>query len=353
MFLHFCKNVLYFNKFICFGSIMKKFLSITALLLLSIFTLTACSTTSLTLSGSYWNKNQTNPTESIYEECVYDVKCVSTTPTDSNEIKNENVSLTIKDSSYKTTLEFINNPATYGEHYVFTTKLLLNGEYKVGSKEPVSFNDSVETITYFKTFLNGYQPILSYRNATSSTYFDSQTGEVISFAYEHKIVYDGDNATLTSKTAKVGKLNEATEKTSPFKKYKSNDAYVENNLLLFIPRAYDYKNAISEEFRVIDAITGDLKTLRYATSSTSEGLDIKTLDGSYSIDGAEAVSYPAAIKIFAYVANTFSGQSLESYYATDHPTHRHRLIKHYSALNNEMGYLEYSLKSVSTTRPNL
>ena len=331
---------------------MKKFLSIISLILICLFSLTACGTATLSFSGSFWNKNQTNASEPIYEECVYGVKVVHQTPSNATEIKNDNASLVINSGEYKTVLEFKTNPSTYGDYYVYTTTLTLNGEYRIAQKDPVSFTDVVTTTTIFKTILNSFAPISSQKTASCSTYYDSRTNEVISVSYDYKLEYGDKDATCSYKLASVGKLDSAQERSDVYKNYMGDGAYVENNLLLFVPRAYDYKSAISDEFNLIDCISGNLKPMRFSTSLSSDGgLDIKTLTGSYSIDGGEQLTYPECVKISAYVNETFSGQSLESYYANEHPTHRHRMIKSYSLLNDQIGYLEYSLSSVSTTRP--
>ena len=330
---------------------MKKIISLLTLLLITIFTLTACGATSLSFSGSFWNKNQTNASEPVYEECVYKISVVDKTPSNSTQMQNQNVKLVVNAGEYKTTLEFKNNASTYGEHYVYTTTLTLNGEYQIKGKEPKPFSDVVTTTTVFKNILSSFAPIYSQKTASCSTYYNNSTNDVVSIAYDYKLSYGDKDATLTYKTASYQQLDTAEEKSTTFKNYKGDGAFVDNNLLLLLPRAYDYKNAISDSFNLIDSVSISLKKLRYASSTNSEGnLDIKTLPGGYSIDGGEQIALPESIKIYAYVDETFSGQSLESYYATEHSTHRHRMTKSYALLNDQIGYLEYSLSSVKTTK---
>ena len=84
-----------------------------------------------------------------------------------------------------------------------------------------------------------------------------------------------------------------------------------------------------------------------STSNNTSTPDIKTFNLKYKLDGSEVGGEEfKAAKVNTVIDDTFSGRPIEAYYANEHTTHRHRMVKCYTALNESLGYLEYTVKSV-------
>ena len=86
----------------------------------------------------------------------------------------------------------------------------------------------------------------------------------------------------------------------------------------------------------------------YAGTEKTDVPDIKSFDLTYLLNGSEVGGAELkAAKIQVMINDTFSGSAMEAYYANDHQTHRHRMVKCYTALNDSLGYLEYTIKNVT------
>ena len=86
----------------------------------------------------------------------------------------------------------------------------------------------------------------------------------------------------------------------------------------------------------------------YAGTDKTDVPDIKSFNLSYLLNGNEVGGGELkAAKIKVMINDTFSGTAMEAYYANDHETHRHRMVKCYTALNDSLGYLEYTIKNVT------
>ena len=78
----------------------------------------------------------------------------------------------------------------------------------------------------------------------------------------------------------------------------------------------------------------------------SEELDVKNFP-AYSLNGVTQDEQVSAGRLMIAMQDTYTGAVIESYYATDKATHRHRLVRVYTKLNESLGYLCYTLKSVT------
>ncbi|MBO5850843.1 MAG: hypothetical protein J6R29_00740 [Clostridia bacterium] len=343
---------------------MKKLTTLFALLLASLFLFTGCVSASITYDGEFWNKNPAGFTR-IEETTVYDVKVVNTTPSYEDEIKNEHLKLEISDGTYTVTLKGVFADANY---YVLETELIVKGQYVYG-ENTIPVDDYVKTYTKFKSRANGFTPVYSMR-----TTFNEKTGKqhyntsMYSYAsgyvesnlrYEYSIEYSGKDATSKlvygapirdENTNEI--IDEQTiEETFTYKNY-NDGAYIDNNLITFLPRAFNIKDDFYKGFSTIDVSNHEVKKMFYTVSSSSNSVSQQTFENltyDYLIDGTLQTvesGFPT-LRLYSAIDGTFTGAAIELYYASDASTHRHRLIKSYSALNDNMGFIEYTIKSVN------
>ena len=321
---------------------MKKTLTLIITTVFLLLNITSCGLSNvINYDGKYWYMDST-ASSNIYEQITYDVKVVSRTESDSTEIKNEYVSLEIDNGSYVTTL------TKEGDNYVYQTALEVKGNYVYdGGKEAV--DNDMQTKAVFT--VNGFKPISSEKKSNSMTTmaFLNNSYSLIKYSFDYKVNYDEKNAETVYNSKITG--SETTTVTYTYKNYTDN-AYIDNELLTFMPRAINFNNkeSYSLSFTTIDVITQKMHDMLYTTVSNNVNLDVKTFTVDYeNLINDNLVTYPEnkiqVVKVLLKINDTFSGGNIELYYALDHQTHRHRLIKAYTPLNDEMGYMEYTMKS--------
>ena len=132
----------------------------------------------------------------------------------------------------------------------------------------------------------------------------------------------------------------------------NSGAFIDNNLLAFLPRAFDLKDSFYQEFTTIDVPTHNVKKMFYTVSETSSAVSVHVFENltyNYTINGEQQTIESGfnTHRLYSAINDTFSGAPIELYYAVDTSTHRHRLIKSYTALNDNMGFIEYTIKSVN------
>ena len=217
----------------------------------------------------------------------------------------------------------------------------------------------MQTEVVFESRANGFKPISAKR-----TTYNSLTGEEVGatiffyyqngyiehrFKYEYTIDYtESDAKTKLTYTYFSEDIENVTEKT--FKNY-SNGAYIDNNLLTLLPRAFNLSDGFHQTFKTIDVPSNANRDMVYAVSNTTDTISQYKLGVKYDyVLNGSPVSYGDtidAVRLLTAINDTFSGSSIESYYAIDTATHRHRMIKSYSVINDDIGYMEYTLKSAT------
>ena len=123
---------------------------------------------------------------------------------------------------------------------------------------------------------------------------------------------------------------------------------------MLIPRTINFNNkeSYSLSFNTIDVLTQKMHEMTFTTATPNSSLDVKTFTFTYdNVFNGEKVTYAEnslkVVKVLLSINDTFSGSTIELYYAMDHKTDRFRLIKAYTPLNDNIGYLEYTLKSAT------
>ncbi len=330
---------------------MKKLITFLLLAIISIFSLTGCSgVQTMGFKAQYWLKNVASTGYSPFSEVVeYDVKVVNVKPTNSVEYSNANLKMEVTSGTYTTKLSMKQDEGG-APYYLYETELQIEGKY-VLDKEERPFNNNVKSSTKFKTIVDDFAPISSSKSSTDTTTVTkiSNGYAVYNFRYNYAISYGDKNAETNYELSLIGEAeSEPIRKDTVFKKY-NEGLYVDNELLLLLPRAYSYDSSFTKEFTTIDVVTQATQKMAYSSTTQNTGsADVKSFNLKYLLNGDEVGSEDfKAARVTAYINETFSGVDIEAYYSVDHETHRHRMVKCYTPLNDSLGYLEYTIKSAT------
>ncbi len=307
---------------------LNKFLTFILLAVLTL-TLTACGNIPLSTDGFFWFEDSTSFPNGYVEELTYDVSLTHTTPSNSSEVKLDGYSLEITNGVYKTKLETKKN--TNGDYYVYTTSLVLEGSYVT----PDSSTEFTDTFTTNSEFYKDLTPIKTKKSYSS---------ELSAYSYEYEITYSNNTANVS--LTEYLNTQKQTNSTFSFDKY-NESAFIDNDLMLLYGRLFNIDSEFSQSFNTIDALSKKTSKMNYRAGISNEILDVKSLD-NYAINGV-APTEPKinCARVGISIADTFSGSTIETYYATDHKTHRHRLVETYTKLTGNVGYLKFSLKSAT------
>lgn len=322
---------------------MKSFkkLTVAVVLLFTLLFSTACSSVPLNVNGYYWFKNQAVAgfVTEFSEESRYEVSVVNKTPSNSDEIKVEGVSFENVIGSYVTTLTTTNDKDG-NQFYQYETEFSFTADFK-NATSVTQVNDNFKTKTLFNKDLS---PISSHKEYSATR---TKAGEDPSkYSYVYDLSYDNSKNKATCVLTEYP--DDAANKTVTnlsFNKF-SDGAFVDNDILLLIGRVFDVTKDFSRQFKTIDVLSNkNHKMILYATAS-NDNLDVKKIEDGYLLNG-DAKKDIDACHLNLKINDTFSGYPIECYYATNHETHRHRLIECYSKLTSDFGYLKYKLKSVT------
>lgn len=333
---------------------MKK-LTTLLLIICLIFSLTGCSKTTLEVDGKYWQANPT--TYEVDEVLEYGVEVTNQTFANKNVIKNDNIKLEITDSANSYFRTAITDGVLEGKRvYKYTTKLQIVGRYTIIDKNvQLDYTDVIETETIFNADTT-LAPITSKKIVKSNVPgTDKESGEYKLFGleYDYTITYQGKNATLKfNETKDEGNiLNKQKEEI--YKNY-NESAYLDNELLLFMPRGYKLisKDSFSVTFTTIDGLSGVDREMRLTTmfgnKTSSSTHDIKV--DNYVFNGS-----PVADKTFKTVraeftlTSLFEGTPIECYYAYEEGE-RNKMVVCFSSVYPELGYLKYTLRNTQENK---
>ena len=324
---------------------MKKLITI----IISIILLTCCGCGGVVDMGykaPYWHENEAivgfMP---LNEEITYDVKVVNKKLTNSTEVSNEVVKMEVSKGVFVTNLSMKQKDGY--DYYLYTTSLIVEGKYVFHDGNEFEFVNDYVTNTEFHTQAHNFRPIKSTKTSTNSTtaYIRDKNYAVYNLSYNYQIEYDDKDAKVEYKLIN-NKGNEEVKKASYTIDNYAKSNYVDNELLMLMPRAFDLSKSFTKSFKTIDVINQNhAKMLYYLGADDENSSQVVTL-GGYEINGVPTESDIKTSLVNVLLNDTFSGAGIDAYYALDHKTHRHRLIKAYTSLNDNMGYLEYTIKSV-------
>lgn len=314
------------------------------LICFALLTTSACGTGETAVSNmfasQYWLANTESDVGEINETSVYAVSFVEA------EAKEGETKLT---STLNGTLTTNIQTSSYeGQQcYKFTTSLTTTGTYTYGDKSE-QINDTITSTVYFLGISTKFFPLYSEKTVNTIAPSKNNGIEFIPVAYTVSTKYDkaGNSATVkvTSNLPDDAKHKiENSERT--YDKLTKGAPYLDNESLIFIPRASDLQEGFSASFRTIDALSQKIHNMNLAVSSSSSTVEIKL--NSYTVDGVAANStfncYSATISI----SGTFSGAAIKAYYSADAKTHGKRLVKMENDLAFSLGKIVYTLQSVT------
>ena len=327
---------------------MKKFIALILTLFSAIFILTGCGEQSLKLDEKYWQTESLTGNFPVDELSVYDVAVTNRLPSNSTEIKNERISLIVDEGIY--TVHF-KSDSTHGAEYKLQTSLTIKGKYKIGEDEyPI---DNVTTATtYLKKFEEKLEPIYTEKYVKNTTLIEGNQEYVITeFEYDYTVSY-GDKATVKF-NVKEDKFNSLAlhKGEQSYSDYKKG-AFVENEAIFFIPRTFNITQGYNQNFKTLDVVSRKIQNCSYSSMSGNSDLGLTTFPlTTYKENGIEKATdgtkNVSTAKLIIELTDKYSGAEIEAYYATDYTEMRHNLVKLYTALNANMGYLEYTLKEVT------
>ncbi len=328
---------------------MKKFITTILIAIISIFALTGCGATSIGFKAQYWHENiATTDYHPLTEVIEYEIKLVNKTPSNSTEVSNKDVKMEITSGKYVATLK-MEEDENKKPYYYYKTELILEGKY-IFDKEEKSFINDVTTETTFNTIVNDFMPISSKKSSSkTTTVIEANDGYALyDFTYNYTVNYGEENAVTKYELNAFGdKQTSPIVKDNTFKNYKK-ELYIDNELLLLLPRTFAYDSGFVKNFTTIDVVTQKIQNMSYnAVTQSANNPDIKSFNLKYKLNGSEVGSDEfKTARVSTVIDDTFSGAAIEAYYANEHPTHRHRMVKCYTQLNESLGYLEYTIKSV-------
>lgn len=310
---------------------MKKFSKILTVLTLIfvVLSLTACSNASLTTSNYLWFSNPSAFKSNFKETLVYDVSFVNTTNADSTPVKVDGYNLEVEEGYYTTTLEAKTDKN--GNYYVYTTELKLKATY-IKPNSSQAFTDTLKTVSRFTENLT---PI-----TTTKEYFS----EYDNYKYRYEINYEEKKATATLVESDIEE-NNFKNNTFTFNNY-TKGAFIDNDIILLAPRLYNVTNSFFQEFKTIDVLSNKNYDMQFYAYLLNQDVDVKVLPG-YTLNGQEVGAEGLQCNhVQMVIKDNFAGAPLETYYAQDRETHRHRLIETFTHFGN-IGYLKYKLVSAT------
>jgi hypothetical protein len=325
---------------------MKKIFA-TLLIIAVCFAFVGCSSNSSSIyNGSYWLKNSSNlGVYDVNETNVYAVS-YSQSKTDSKlQIKVDN-----ENSSYVTVL----TKTTFGEAatecYLLETTLSIVGEI-VNGEETIALNDSISTKCYFLGVDNSLKPLYSERNVKAHSIKLETSGSTESDNTYSVGFYDyALTSTYTSSSAQTSVVvNQKPESDATFVSFENKEyadvfsgtTLIDNELLMFAPRAMNLTSSTSKSFRTIDVVS---KTIHKMTLTSVSSEPTKTISlSSYFRNGEKVLSalcYGVSIAINADAA----GSAITAYYVeTNNSSLRAVMIEANSSAPYSLGTYTYSI----------
>ena len=120
-----------------------------------------------------------------------------------------------------------------------------------------------------------------------------------------------------------------------------------DEVILFAPRGYNIagKNNFSVAFNSLDVVSKKVRSV-YFTAVTGDDAVAVSVECPANINNEDRAVQ--TVRVAVALSGTFTGANIECYYATQ-DSDRKRLIECYTKVNDNLGYLKYSLKTVSVT----
>ncbi len=322
---------------------MKKIVTLITTLIL-VFCLFGCSKvkTSLFTASNFLDTPSNHSISSVNETLTYKVSY--------KQAENENT-LVISIDSEKSTYTTVLTNTTYNEKacYLLETSLNIVGEID-NAGQKTALNDNITTKCYFLGVENALSPLYSERTVksnsivrTSAVNATTHTYEVGFYDYNVKTVYENNTAkvSLTVNEKPASDDNFVSYENHEFSNIDNKIAYVDNELLLFAPRAMTLTNATSKSFYTIDAVS--VKNHKMALSSIASE-PTKTIAPDNYFNGIEKVLDVLCYGVAFSIDSNASGSSIVAYYAdANNKNERARMIMAETSASYGLGTYTYSI----------
>ncbi len=284
----------------------------------------------------------------VLEECVYEISFEPSIPEDTSaNYLTANISGSLTTRLEKSAYE--NTPC-----YKFSTALELNGEYIYTEDTKATVSDKAISTVYFLGIADNLTPLYSekYLLSTVPSIATSLGGNAYfgTMEYTLKTTYNREDGCaiidLTCGEKATEGLQVPNKEGVKIEDYAKEGIFFDNESLFFIPRASDLgENGFSSYFYTLSALDNKIQKMYLSLDSTNPTSTVKlqkfTVPTGQTPDETELTVYNVKLSI----ANTFSGSSIELYYAVDQATYRRILVKIKSQLAFSAGNLVYTLKS--------
>ena len=305
----------------------------------------ACNTGETVISNmfasQYWLSDTETDVGNINETSVYTISFKEASDTEEGETKlKSTLSGTLTTNIQNTTYE-------NQKCYKFTTSLVTTGTYTYGDKT-AEINDTVTSTVYFLGISAKFFPLYSEKTVNTTSPTKASEFKFVNLSYSVSTKYNkAENSAVVKvvSTAPADASYKVAEGERAYTKLTKNGAYLDNESLIFIPRASDLLSGFSASFNTIDALSQKLHNMNLAVSSSAPTSEI-TLS-NYMVNGEPINGKFSCFNATISINNTFSGSALKLYYSSDAKTHK-RLIKMESALAYSLGSVVYELQSVTT-----
>ena len=336
---------------------MKKLLAIISVLALT-FALAACSAAvkSPFSRAGFLSSPSEKSVVAVSERCDYSVRYV---PNQSSKI-NATYTLDEENSYLTTALSAYTSDGSVGKagdrYYLFETHTYLKGEYDLGGTLAPAEND-VTTKVYLTALGDGFTPVFSTRTVKADSLEDAAAGLAVKrYDFTVKTVYDkaAGSATVSldadfdSGEANYSLLKDGeTSATYTLSKVGFTD-YIDNEALLFAPRAMTLSSLTSVSFNSIDALSKSLNQLRLAYSATGkkEFADNGYIRTNDDYGFSESVVSVSTITLSLSVNSTYAGSPQTLTFADSTEAHEYmRLIALSVPATYNTGTFEFTIKT--------
>ena len=329
---------------------MKKIITLLLGITLAL-TLVGCGNTSQTaiFGGSYFLNNSSNLSVGEVDETnEYSISYVQA-ESQSNPIITVDSSL----SNYKTHL--INTVYNETPCYLLETSLQIVGTIKNG-EETSNVNDLITTKVYFLGVNENLKPLYSQRNVKAKSIVklgvnekNEETFGVYDYDYVLTTTYDGYNS---SSQIVVNKKPESdtvfnSKENVKFDNLNKLGAFIDNELMLFAPRAMGLTSSTAKSFITLDVVSNTTHQMTL-TSVGEEPTKIIELANYFRNNEKIASGVLTNQVIFSINAQT-KGSSTVGFYADfNNKQERACLIKAITQAPYSIGTYTYEIKSATT-----
>lgn len=290
-------------------------------------------------ASSYWLPSSGSDVGDVEEICVYNISFKEATPENEGDL--------VLKSDLSGTLTTTLSTTTYNgvKCYKFMCEAQFTGSYFYGD-QTAKADSSTTSTSYFLGLSNKLAPLYSTKEVKNVIPANGEKMQFPVFHYKTETVYDRNANSATVTVAKGEECDQSLniqEGSRTYEKLTKSGTIIDNECLLFAPRAADLEEGFYAYFATIDALSQKVHKMVLSVDSSTPSSELSL---NYTINGV-----PQTPKLNCYNANiaisdTFSGSAIKLCYS-DSVALRKRLIKMETSYAYSLGSLVYTLTSVT------